>query len=386
MTQAEFLAKIDNQLRPFILLINPWLATLTYSYGRKLFLKLLSSEIPKTKFEPPSELHRKFWDIQFQLPLFNAAGMFKNAEGYFTVASQGAGAYLAGTVTYRKRKGNFKNGILHPFLPYHSSGSASNWMGLPNEGFDIIAKRLSKIEKVKGCPVGISLSFSPDAEMNTAIKEMLEGMEMFEKANVDFIELNESCPNVKHAEHENQEKNLWLRMEQISEKFLAKRKRNLPVIVKFSNDTTSEQIPNLIDNLINFGFDGINFGNTSTEYPNYLEDIDRYDIKNFQYFTNTYKGGLSGKILKQKSLDLCTTAVNQVKNKNFRKEFHIIRTGGVETIDDIKASNSNSILINQWFTGYFSAFSMYGHKLYEKMFSSSEITEKKYYIQIKKIT
>ncbi len=369
MTAVELLAKLDNQIRPFVLLMNPWFSTFVYSYGRKIFLNLLSNDIPKEKFVPPPEYHKKLWDIDFQSPIFNAAGMFKKGEGYYTVANQGAGAYLAGTVTYHPRKGNFRNGILHPFLPYHSSDSASNWMGLPNEGFEIVAKRLSKIEKMKGCPVGISLSFSPDKEIERAIQEMLEGLQMFEKANVDFIEINESCPNVNHADHDNHEKKLWLRLEQISEKFLAKRKRKLPVIIKFSNDTGTEQIPNLIDNLINFGFDGVNFGNTSTNYSNYFEDIDRYDKKNFQYFTNTYNGGLSGKILKSKSLELCSESVKFINNKNISKEFYIIRTGGVESLQDINSSLSHNILINQWFTGYFSAFSLYGHKLYKQIFS-----------------
>jgi len=367
MTKTEILAKLDYQIRPFILLINPWFATVTYSYGRKLFLKLLSEEVSEKPFLPPSELNKKLWDIDFRLPVFNAAGMFKKGEGYYTVASQGAGAYLAGTATYHKRKGNFKNGILHPFLPYHSSEAASNWMGLPNEGFEVIAKRLSKIEKVKGCPVGISLSFSPEAVIVTAINEMLEGLAMFDKAKVDFIELNESCPNVKHADHENEEKNLWLRMESISEKFLSKRKRNLPVIVKFSNDTALGQVPMLTDKLIEFGFEGVNFGNTSTEYEEYADDIDRYDIKNYKYFTNTFKGGLSGKILKQKSLELCSAAVSHILSKSLNKEFHVIRTGGVENYKDISESKNEGIALNQWFTGYFSAFSLYGHSLHEKL-------------------
>ncbi|MFH1052652.1 MAG: hypothetical protein V1779_17160 [bacterium] len=369
MTISEFIAKIDNQLRPFILMMNPWFSTFVYSYGRKLFLNLISNEIPKTKFVPSPEFSRKLWDIDFQIPLFNSAGMFKKAEGYYTVAAQGAGAYLAGTATYHPRKGNIKNGIVHPFLPYHSSSSASNWMGLPNEGFEILAKRLSKIEKIKGCPVGISLSLSPDKNFDIAIKEIIEGMMIFEKANVDFIELNESCPNVSHDNNiDDGEKYLWPRMEQISERFLSKRKRNLPVIIKFPNDSLLEKVPILLDKMIDFGFDGVNFGNTSTEYQHHIENIDRFDVKNFQYFVSHFNGGLSGKILKHKSLNLCSSAVEHIKEKNLMKEFHIIRTGGIEKFEDIMQSDLSNISINQWFTGYFQAFSTYGHKLYHNMF------------------
>lgn len=371
MTKTEFIAKLDYQLRPFILLTSPWLSTFVYSYGRKYFLNLLSSEIPKNAFIPPPELKRTLWDIEFQLPLFNAAGMFKKAEGYYTVAAQGAGAYLAGTATYSSRKGNIKNGIFHPVLPYHSSGAASNWMGLPNEGFEVLAKRISKIEKVKGCPVGISLSYIPDTENESALKQVIDGMFLFDKAKVDFIELNESCPNIKHngiENHMEENKNLLLRLELIAEKYLSKRKRNLPVIIKFSNDTSVEQIPDLLDKIIELGFDGINFGNTSTDYSLFESEIDRNDIKNFQYFMKNFNGGLSGKLLKKTSLELSSTAVKIIKNKNLHNEFHVIRTGGIEYEQDINDSNNSGVSLNQWFTGYFSAFATYGHNLYRKLF------------------
>jgi len=61
-------------------------------------------------------------------------------------------------------------------------------------------------------------------------------------------------------------KNLLDVLEWISTNFLLENAmRHLPVIVKFSVDTLYEQVPELVRLLVYLGFDGVNFGNTSTE-------------------------------------------------------------------------------------------------------------------------
>mgnify|MGYP003731319211 CR=1 FL=1 len=266
MTTAEFLAKFDKALRKLIVRTNPDFATWFYSNARKIFLEVFTKEKLFPPYQPPQRERVKIWDLEFQSPLFNAAGIFKTGNGYETVASQGAGAFLAGTTTYLPRGGNVKYSVRHPFLPYPSSHSASNWMGLPNEGHFKVAKKLQSVSKIKGCPVGASLSLDPEIEESLALQYLLQGFVYYEIANVDFIELNESCPNIPHRIDSKNRLDIGLinRLEFVSDKFLKRRKRNLPVIVKFSNDTDIELIPTLIDLLIDMGFDGINFGNTST--------------------------------------------------------------------------------------------------------------------------
>jgi len=297
--------------------------------------------------------------------------MFKYGEAYYTVASQGAGAYLAGTTTALPRRGNRKQGITHPFIPYTFSNSASNWMGLPNKGHNFVAKELSKLEKQTNCPIGASLSLAPEQNIEDSLKSLLDGILLYEKANVDFIEINESCPNVEHTNDIDKvsglDKSLIYRIEWLSDNFLKKRNRNLPTIIKLSNDTDIKLIPKMIDILIDAGFDGLNFGNTSTKYNFYLNKIDSKDLRNYKYFTSTFGGGLSGAILKEKSLELAGAASQYLSTLNLKKEFHIIRTGGIDSPSDLRDSASEGISLNQWFTGYFENFAKYGHKVYQKM-------------------
>jgi len=342
-----------------------------YSNGRKVFLHMLASETPQ-KFSIPQGLSQKLWDIDFQSNIFNAAGMFKKGEAYYTVSAQGAGAYLAGTTTSRYRRGNEKEGILHPFASYPGSAAALNWMGLPNEGHETVAKRISRLDKQAGCPIGVSIGSSPEDTGMKALSGVLDGFKLYDKAGADFIELNESCPNVVHEHDENDEGGLDSmlveRLEFISEKFLSKRSRNLPVILKISTDTEKELIPLLIDRLVELRFDGINIGNTSTDYESARTMIAPNEIKTFDYFTKTFGGGLSGRPLKKKSLVLSTLASDYISQSNLSREFHVIRTGGIENERDLLNSKKAGVQLNQWFSGYFDAFSSSGHKAYEKLF------------------
>jgi dihydroorotate dehydrogenase len=371
LTLVETIARLEKYSRKLLPRLNNSIAARIFSSGRKIFISLFYSDDINYKISPPESLKIKLWDIEFRSGLFNAAGMFKNGEAYYLTYKQGAGAYLAGTTTSNERIGNIKNNILHPFVAYPNSGAASNWMGLPNSGNEKVAKAISEFERFKGFPIGISLSLSPQIPFDSAMKELVSGMEMFNKAGVDFIELNESCPNVPHTNSGRYpllDSNMIDRLSYLSDKFLKKRERNLPVIVKFSCDTSAELLPELLSVIVDLQFDGVNFGNTSTDYNYAKEFISPKDVSLFDYFTTTFGGGVSGKPLKEKSLSLSALAIDFISKMNIKKEFHVIRTGGIFDENDIKVSSSYKILLNQWFTGYFDAFSKYGYHLYEKIY------------------
>ncbi|TAL67230.1 MAG: hypothetical protein EPN82_14745 [Bacteroidetes bacterium] len=372
ITIAEILSLAEYKIRPVITKLPPSIVTNIYSPARKVFIKILTRETRDRRYIPPETESKTLWGINFQSGIFNAAGMFKHGDGYNTVAMQGAGAYLAGTSTGAYRRGNEARGILHPFVPYPLSGSASNWMGLPNEGHYSLAKKLSKIDKIDGCPVGISIAASPELSETAAMKEVLGGLFLYKKAGVDFIELNESCPNVPHGNQYSNttlDENLINRLEYIGKNFIEKPNRMPPVIVKLSNDTDINLIPSLLDVLTGLGFSGVNFGNTSTEYENYINNIVPGERRLYNYFTSNFGGGLSGKILKKRSLELASYAAEYIESHSQANEFYVIRTGGIESIKDIRQSEEAGITLNQWFTGYFESFAKHGHSIYKHLFS-----------------
>jgi len=370
----EIIARSEKTLRPLMVGLPPKIAVGLFSAGRKRFIEKLGQSIPSKTILPPEELARTLWGIRFRSPIFNAAGMFKNGDGYALVARQGAGAYLAGTTTGSPRIGNTKHGVFQPFAPYPHSRTASNWLGLPNVGHATVAERLSDIDRINGCPIGASVSASPQEAEKVALVELTDGMWLYEKAGVDFIELNESCPNVPgHAGSASTvmlDENLIRRCEHVFHTFLTKRPRRLPVIVKFSNDTHPALVPLLIDLLTTLGFDGVNFGNTSTTYQTHEAQIVPSEKKLYNYFTKNFGGGLSGKPLKESSLALCTLACGYLSGRQVKDEFRVIRTGGIESPSDVVASEQAGIALNQWYTGYFENFSHDGNRVYQKMYDA----------------
>ncbi|MCH9647381.1 MAG: hypothetical protein K0U98_04020 [Deltaproteobacteria bacterium] len=360
--KAPALARWDDKLRPWLVRLPGRLPIRLYSAGRPFFLDRLVGEPPPSR-RPPESLRRVLWGLPFGFPLGNAAGMFKNGEGYALAAAQGAGFYLAGTTTAQPRQGNHKHGISRPFAPYPRTHGASNWLGLPNHGHRRVAERLSQLEKVEGCPVGASLTADPEGTEEERLEGLVEGMKLYAEAGVDFLEINESCPNTEQGA--SAEGELFRRLDTVRRRFLEHRDRTLPVVVKFSNDTAIDQLPALMDMLLSLEFDGVNFGNTSTRYDHWRSSIDRSDRPLFDSFRRSFGGGFSGRPLKAVSLGLAERAAHYCQERSTGTEFHVLRTGGVETLEDLTSSQQAGVALNGWFTGYFEAFAQHGHDLYE---------------------
>jgi dihydroorotate dehydrogenase len=360
--------RTEKLLRPLFRRGTPEEVIARYSQGRKKFTEWEKQEHP-TPRSVPTGLERTLWGITFRSPIMNAAGMFKNGECYDLVGAQGAGGYIAGTTTANPRTGNEKNNIHLPFVTYPESYSASNWLGLPNNGHDDVAKTLQLIhhrKRIPGCPIGISVMGDPEMQGEDKLKRLVEGMKLYKRAGVDFLELNESCPNTAHGKP--QDSDLYGRLRFIKERFLDQRHRVLPVVVKFSNDTEPSQIPFLLDMLFELGFDGVNFGNTSTRYDHRRQHIHESDKNIFDHFIATFGGGVSGRPLKADSLTLSATAVQYRKAGAPKQEFHVWRTGGIENEKDILTSDAVGISMNQWFTGCRDALRADGHDLYKRLY------------------
>lgn len=362
--KASDLVNLEKGLQYVSEFLPPRFVVTKYSKGRLRFLEELKEELSDKIYSPAERFSRKLWGIKFRSPIINAAGMFKNGECYEMTFRQGAGAYLAGTGTWNKRKGNEKDGICLPFVAYRRSHAASNWLGLPNDGDEINSQRAAMLEKREGCPIGWSVMGSPDFEGENKLIYLVKGMKLYENSGVDFIEMNESCPNTAHGK--GQDNSLKERLRYVKENFLSQRKRRLPAIVKFSNDTKMEQVPFLLDLLFELGYDGVNFGNSSTSYKGAREKINEKERKLYDFFVSNFGGGVTGRPLKETSLALASRAVEYVKMGKPKQEFHVIRTGGIEHLGDIEESERAGISLNQWFSGYFEGFEKYLHDVYRK--------------------
>lgn len=361
------LARWERRLRPLLTRLPPALAVALYSRGRQRFLARFSRELPPPA-PPPEGRERTLWGLTFRAGVLNAAGMFKNGDGYALCERQGAGAYLAGTTTGRPRAGNEAHGVKLAFVPYPRSGAASNWLGLPNLGHRAVAAKLAALPRAAGFPIGASLAATVEdgPDPATRLDLLVEGLELYDEAGVDFLEINESCPNT--AADAVGFAALRRRLAHLSERFLGRRRRRLPVIVKFSCDAPLAEVPLLVDLAVELGFDGINFGNTSTAYDAHRPAIAAAERPLYDRFTRRFGGGVSGRPLKELSLALAAAAVEQLRRQAPPHEFHVVRTGGIEHAGDLRQSEAAGVALDQWYSGYFEAFSRHGHGVYRELY------------------
>lgn len=337
-----------------------------YSRGHRYFMQQFYKSVAKESFLPDIKWQRTLWGLKFQTPLMNASGMFKNGEAYDLMQSQGAGGYIGGTSTYNPRVGNTLDEVYLPFLSLVKSGVSLNYFGLPNLGDEILAKKYITFNKNAQCPIGWSVMRSPDYTETDGMFNLIKSLWMYHNSSqIDFIEINESCPNINVRVDD-----IVGRLEFIATNFLNKRARHLPVIVKLSNDLTTDILKDLMSILIKYKFDGVNLGNTSTNYQATIGHIAQSEQKLFNYYTSLFGGGIGGRYLKAKSLNLCAAAAKFKKQLNPDYEFHIIRTGGIDNLADIYDSDQVGVSLNQWYTGYFTNYAQFGNNLYKKIFLS----------------
>jgi len=359
--KPSIIIALDTLTRPLTRIMPSGVVVSIDSKGRSLFLGNFVKEKPVAKIEVPLGIERVLWGMRFRSPIMNAAGMFKDAECYKLMDSQGSGGYLSGTTTANVRLGNKG----HPFVQYHRSQAASNYLGLPNKGDRFVSRVLSHISEGEGCPIGHSVMASPDLSPDEQLPALVAGMRMFEEANVSWLEQNVSCPNTGHrfdgAELKRQ-------LSYVSENFLKGRDRVFPVSVKLSNDTRVADVPQILDLLFGAGYDGVNFGNTSVDYDRHRKSIVDGELKLYDYFTREHGGGVSGAPLKEISLELAATAVRYLRSGRPTQEFHVFRTGGIECADDLIQSDEAGISMNQWFGGYWHEWAEQGHKIYQKLY------------------
>ena len=360
----QFLSSAYHGLQPLLRRLPlQWQVKLAAA-GRRYYLQQFVALKVAPSYIPPAAMARQLWGINFRSGVYNAAGMFKNGEGYDVVARLGAGAYLGGTSTANPRLGNQKLGIALPFISLPKSKVALNYLGLPNYGDEVLATQVLTRQKISGCPIGWSVMRSPDFNEEEGLKQLLASLWRYHNhPQIDFIEINESCPNVQHSSS-----NLLLRLSQIAQQFLKQRQRSLPVIVKFSTDLEHAALPRIIESLVANGFAGINLGNTSTAYSELLDQIEPSERELFKYFTRQFGGGVSGHVLKAKSLELCSLAAECCARLQPNHEFHIIRSGGIEDYADFVAAQAAGVTMSQWYSGFFNAYARSGAAVYRDFF------------------
>lgn len=238
----------------------------------------------------------KIGKLELQNPIMNASGTFdfiKENPKFFDY--QSIGAFVTKTITYLPKLGNSPPRIVE------TSAGLLNSIGLQNPGIDnFLNYKLPELKKLK-TKIIVSIG-------GKTIKEYIKLSSLLNEVDIDAIELNISCPNVKNQPISYSAKNTYKLTN------LVRKTTSLPIIVKLSPRVTD--IQKIAISAENAGADAIALINT---FPSMTINIK----------TNTFKlGGLSGPSIKPIALRMVFEVANIVN-------IPVIGIGGIMNYEDV---------------------------------------------------
>lgn len=277
--------------------------------GKKLGTHALTRKATRLAFyfEHPS-LSQTIHGIEFKNPVGLAAGFDKNAELADILPSLGFGFAELGSITAKPYGGNPKPRLWR--LP--KSKSLAVWFGLKNIGAKKIAAKLQN--KTFGIPIGISIAKTncmETVDTHIGIEDYAETYEIFKDIGA-YDTINISCPNTFGGQPFTDKEKL----EGLLQKIHSIRNRK-PLFIKLSPNLTKKQIDDTILLAYEYKVDG--FICTNLNKPKCKPKTENTD----------YKGGLSGKLVYEKSNDLIRYVYQKTK-----KDFIIVGVGGIFSAKD----------------------------------------------------
>lgn len=371
---ALLAAGLDGKLRPLLITLLPTkLVVLIYSASRSTYMGALAAG----KYGPFTGAHHpvEVLGLRFRNDLGSAAGMDKDGSLLEWMYRTGAGFALVGTVLDKPHGGNqWVLGYWNPWLPLPFSGAGLNSLGLPSKG---VAKAMKNIaafrEKWKPVdfPIGVSIMGHPAQSGQEKLDGVLECVTQA-CAQADFIEINESCPNVAHGHGDSSELearlSAVLRVRDEAAAASADKKK-VPVLVKLG--TLGADPAATCRLMAKIGVDGLVGLNTQIDYETFYPAMNKIDISALETYTGTYKGGLSGPVVLERSTSQLAAAAKAIKEEKL--PLTLVHVGGISEPQDVVASRAAGVPLREWYTGLMHAVATVPlDEIYGRMTASSD--------------
>jgi len=348
-------SQMDAALRPTLArVLPPSMLVTVYSSSRGSLIGMLS----QATFGPYSgaDHSTEAFGLNFRSDLGNSAGLDKDGSLLEFNYRLGAGFAVVGTVLSRPHTGNlevsFAGSEHNPWVPLADSHACLNSLGLPSKGIDEAVLNIAAFKqkwKPEDFPVGLSIMGHPfdsgAVKQQGIIDCVLKALPV-----ADFIEINESCPNVAH--HSGGDEELKARLVAVVQARDAGAKaggRRVPILVKLGDLGNVEHTVLLMESI---GVDGIVGLNTQKDYSSYTGNMSECDKSVLEYFTQTHKGGLSGPVIRQKALSQMQAAAKVIESKPEIK-LRLVHVGGIESARDVAQSRAagKTVVLREWYTG-----------------------------------
>ncbi len=231
-------------------------------------------------------------NLRFPGPVGLAAGFDKNATLIPLLQNSSFGFLEIGSITARAASGNPKPRMFR--LP--DDQAVINRMGLNNAGSEAIVERIQQLRNDPGLkvPLGVNIAKSPTGNLSgdDAIQDYATSFRLAAPV-ADYITINISCPNTGDGKSFEDPEPLKKLLKTISG---LREFNSVPVLVKISNDITSENLSEIVSISADFGISGFVATNTSTS---------RDKLKTpWLKLKQMGDGGLSGAPIRDKATEL----------------------------------------------------------------------------------
>ena len=265
---------------------------------------LLSCVVPKLPKVPVNVM-----GLQFNNPIGLAAGMDKNGQHIDTFLGLGFGFVEVGTVTPLAQVGNPSPRLFR----LEAERALINRLGFNNEGLDqfLANVKSSKRLGVVGLNIGKN-AITPLDQAHQDYEKCLRGVYPY----ADYVTVNISSPNtsnLRDLQEGNLRKLLFQTLKDTRDQLAQQRQKRVPILIKIAPDLSDSAIAPLVDEVVDFGFEGIVATNTTLS----REAVQHHPL-------HTQAGGLSGAPLFEKSTEILA----KIK-QHAGKQLVLIGVGGI---------------------------------------------------------
>lgn len=290
-----------------------------FSLSKILIKKNESSEAKKYVYEMKA--------LKFKNHLGLAAGLDKEGKYFASLAALGFSFIEVGTFTPKPQKGNNHPRILR--IP--DKDSLINRLGFNNPGIELGLKNVKKNMRNFHGILGLSIGKNKSTSLENAHRDYIYCLQRsYGLAN--YIALNISSPNTEGLRDLASKEYFESLIKEVSNKknkLIKHHQKDVPVLLKISPDENRDTIENLINVSQYYGIDGFIVSNTT-----------KAKLGNFE-------GGLSGKLLKEKSLNLLKIVNSIASNDSL-----IISSGGISSKEDLIERLDNGANLVQVYTSF----------------------------------
>ena len=277
---------------------------------------------------------RTVMGIEFPNAFGLAAGFDKNAKAVSGLLALGFGHVEIGTVTAQPQPGNPKPRLFRLL----DDNAIINRMGFNNDGAVVVAKRLAALRKTKAgrnAVIGVNIGKTKIALPEDAIADYVFSAALL-APYASYLVVNVSSPNTPGLRSLQAVEELRPLLVAVREAMVA----NIPLLVKIAPDLANADVDDIADLALELGLDGIIATNTTIDRPASLKTprgvIDAAGV-----------GGLSGPVLKERSVEVLTRLRARVGDK-----LAIVSVGGVTTGGDAQARLDAGADLVQGYTAF----------------------------------